>query len=159
MQEAFFVRSPSPGAVLRFLERLARRGEALPDVVWISDAMGEPPWRALSGVGLERVAPRLAQAFPPEVLWVVQTRVGWQWCRFADDGTQESGTLGKKRLWQPSSPLELWGKPRGLPLARLTHPPRILDYDTVAQLDQRSLLQEDTPRRYQFSLTDSENGR
>ncbi|WP_395088604.1 hypothetical protein [Armatimonas sp.] len=155
MQEVFFVRSPSPGAVLRFLERLARRGEALPDAVWISDATGEPPWRALSGDGLEGVAPRLAQAFPPEVLWVGRTREGWQWRRFADDGTQESGTLGKKRLWQPSSPLERWGKPLGLPLARLTHPPRILDYATVAQLDQRSLLQEDTPRRYHFSLTEA----
>ena len=154
MQEAFFVRSPSPGAVLRFLERLARRGESLPDEIWISDAPGEPPWRALFGEGLVHVAPRLAQAFPPEVFWVGQSREGWQWRRFTDQGVQEEETLGKKRFWQPSSPLESWGKPLGLPLARLRHPPRILDYETVAQLDQRSLLQEDTPRRYHFSLAE-----
>jgi hypothetical protein len=114
--------------------------------------VGEAAWRALFGVGLEWLAPRLAQAFPPDVFYVRKTPSGWQWWRFADDETQETGTLGMKQLWQRRSPLEEWAAPLGLPVARLTLPPRSLDYETVAQLDQRSLLHEDTPRRYHFLL-------
>lgn len=152
MQEAYFVRSPSPGAVLRFLERLARRGEPLPAEVTISDAVGEPLWRALQGTGLEGVIPRLALAFPPDVLQLQQTATGWQWTRWTSDGPAESGVLGKKRLWEQHAPVERWARTHGVPLTRLTRPPKRLDYETVAQLDQRSLLLEDTPRLYHFSL-------
>lgn len=152
MYEAFFVRSPSPGAVLRFLERLARRGEPLPPEVTISDAVGEPLWRALQGVGLEGVLPRLALAFPPDLFQLQQTASGWQWTRWTSEGAVESGELGKKRLWEQHAPVERWARTYGLPLTRLTRPPKCLDYETVAQLDQRSLLLEDTPRLYRFPL-------
>jgi hypothetical protein len=140
---------------LRFLERLALRGELPSGDVWISDAPGDPPWRALHGEGLTRLALRLALAFPPEVIEVRPTPAGWQWTRFSPQGAPETGMLGKKPLWEPRSPLELWASPLHLPLARLLKPPRVLDYETVAQLDQRSLLLEDTPRRYRFTLPGS----
>jgi hypothetical protein len=153
VQEAFFVRSASPGAVLRFLERLARRGELLPPEVLISDAVGDALWRALPSTGLEAVAARLALAFPPDVFQLQKNADSWHWMRYTHEGLVESGTLAHKRLWQHPAPVVLWARTQGLPLTRLTHPPKTLDYETVAQLDQRSLLHEDTPRLYRFSLT------
>ncbi|MBB6050059.1 hypothetical protein [Armatimonas rosea] len=152
MQEAFFVRSASPGAVLRFLERLARRGEMLPPEVLISDALGEGQWRALPVGGLAGVAARLALAFPPDVLHLQETPDGWAWTRYTSDGPSEVGTLPRKRLLEQRAPVVRWAQQQGLPLTRLTRPPHTLDYETVAQLDQRSLLLEDTPRLYRFSL-------
>lgn len=155
MQEVFFVRSASPGAVLRFLERLARRGAPLPPELLLSDAVGEHLWRALIASGLEQVSPRLALAFPPEVIQLREREDGWSWTRYAAEGAAELGTLGKKRFWEPRAPVELWAHAQGLPLSRLTRRPRVLDYETIAQLDQKSLLLEDTPRLYRFVLPDS----
>lgn len=150
MEEAFFVRSASPGAVLRFLERLARRGEAVPAELLLSDAVGESLWRALPVSGLEALAPRLAHAFPPEVLQLRKTPDGWQWARYDADGLTAQGALRKKHLWERVEPVALWARSEGVPLARLIHPPKVLDYTLVAQLDQRSLLIENTPRLYRF---------
>ncbi len=150
--EALFVRSASPGAVLRFLERLARRGELLPLELLISDAVGEQQWRALVVVGMETFAPRLALAFPPDTLLLKAISGGWSWTRYTSEGAAESGSLAKKRLWEPHVPVELWARQQELPLSRLTRPPKVIDYETVAQLDQRSLLLEDTPRLYRFPL-------
>ncbi len=146
------MRSASPGAVLRFLERLARRGEPLPMELLISDAIGERLWRALPVAGLESVAPRLALAFSSDVFHLQLTPTGGIWTRYEGEGAMESGVLTKKRLWEQDSPVERWARQHGLPLTRLTRPPKTLDYETVAQLDQRSLLLEDTPRLYRFAL-------
>jgi hypothetical protein len=140
---------------LRFFERLARRGESLPPELLLSDAVGEHSWRALIATGLERVSPRLAHAFSPEVVRLKATAEGWAWTRYTAEGAAESGILAKKRLWEPRAPVELWAQAQGLPLSRLTRRPKILDYETVAQLDQKSLLLEDTPRLYRFVLPDS----
>ncbi|MCX6367572.1 MAG: hypothetical protein NTX57_12805 [Armatimonadetes bacterium] len=152
MQEAFFVRSASPGAVLRFLERLARRDEPLPAELLISDAVGPWQWRALPVAGLASVAPRLALAFSSDVFHLQEMPAGWSWTRYESAGAAEYGALAKKRLWERSSPVERWASVHGLPLTRLTRPPKVIDYETVAQLDQRSLLLEDMPRLYRFPL-------
>ena len=152
VQEAFFVRSPSPGAVLRFLERLARHGESLPPELLISDKVGEAQWRALPLAGLEVVAPRLALAFPPDVVQLREIPDGWVWTRHQGSGAMDSGVLPKKRLLERHAPVERWARQHGLPLSRLTRPPKVIDYETVAQLDQKSLLLEDTPRLYRFPL-------
>ena len=146
------MRSASPGAVLRFLERLARRDEPLPAELLISDAVGQWQWRALPVADLASVAPRLALAFSSDVFHLQEMPAGWSWTRYESEGAAESGALAKKRLWERSSPVERWARAHGLPLTRLTRPPKIIDYETVAQLDQRSLLLEDTPRLYRFSL-------
>ena len=129
-----------------------RRGDILPNELLISDAIGEEAWRALPVAGLEKTAFRLALAFPPDVIQLQETPTGWQWVRHTGTGPEDSGVLAKKRLWERHAPVERWASQQGLPLSRLIRPPKVIDYETVAQLDQKSLLLEDTPRLYRFSL-------
>lgn len=77
---------------------------------------------------------------------------------FATDSkkTLLSRLPGMRRI-APLSPDVAWARARGLPIDRvpaagLRRSISIIDYVTVAQLDQRSLLVENSPRLYRFPL-------
>lgn len=156
MDHALFVSSPSPGAVLRFLERLARHATTAPEEIYLSGGHPQQTWRVLvpdSDGWLLSLAPKLAAAFPPSVSWL--DRVGGRWRRWHADGTEEVGlAVGTpRRLLLPPQPgAKVWARQQGLPFDALQVSLRVLDYETVAQLDQKSLLLEDTPRLYRFPL-------
>jgi hypothetical protein len=153
-----FVRSASPGAVLRFLER--RKDESAPAEVLLSDGVGDRQWRTLRAPleYLGTVAAPLSLAFPQEAILIEACTTHWQvkvWrgaclesCLF-----EEKRLLGMYRSRLTVNPLRTWAATREIPLLYLTKPPRkIIDYATVAVLDQRKLLVEDSPRLYRFPL-------
>jgi hypothetical protein len=161
---ALFVRSASPGAVLRFLERRKDDPER-PDEVLLSEAVGEKNWRALfAPLGyLQAIAGPLSVAFPDEAMIALRDEktllvyiykegklaatknslegreIGWKW------------PLGFNAL-ATLPPVWHWAREKGLPLNYLKKQPRVIDYSTVAVLDQRKLLVEDSPRLYRFPL-------
>lgn len=168
---ALFVRAASPGSVLRLAERWGRGPDA-PAALLLSDAAAPAGWRALTVppeylAWTEGLAPRLAAAFPPEVFLLARTQGRWRRGRFAAEGepevVEEDAPLparpGLFRLpWQRAvAPPEIvWARANGLPIDRVPRRGvaslRQVDYETVASLDQRSLLIEDSPRLYRFPL-------
>jgi hypothetical protein len=161
---ALFVRSASPGAVLRFLER-RKTDDARPDELLLSEAVGKEGWRALfAPIGyLNVIAEPLSVVFPEEVMIALRDEktlllfiykegklaetknslegreIGWKW------------PLGFNAL-ATLPPIWHWAREKGLPLSYLKKSPRVMDYSTVAILDQRNLLVEDSPRLYRFPL-------
>ena len=165
---ALFVRSASPGAVLRFLER--RKDPEKPAELLLSEAVGEEKWRALLAPlnYLENVAEPLSVAF--------QRAAIFSYCdlrlmlNIYEEGTcmiRYDAEIVRKK-WIPSifkasiSDIKLLALVNkigsdfgyaGLPIGYMTKPPKnVMDYDTVGILDQRNLLVEDSPRLYRFSL-------
>jgi hypothetical protein len=160
-----FVSSPSPGAVFRVLERCPVDSKT-PASVFLSDALNTNQWRALFTLGsdgdwFDAVFPRLVLAFPPGIFRLNVSDAVWDWKH--DDGrvvtASVSLSLPKATLWQrltrQSSPIEAWARSHNLPIvrARVTLP--TIDYEIVARLDQRQLLEETHPCLYQFSLSGS----
>ena len=164
---ALFVRSASPGAVLRFLER--RKDAEKPAELLLSEGVGEEKWRALFAPStyLEAVNPLLSYAFQ-ETLLLLSSKDGhtadiWE----QGEWKHRLALGGGRRTWFSFSStrrmdvdLRAWLNEKGLgfryvglPTRYMTKPPKnVIDYDTVAILDQRNLLVEDSPRLYRFPL-------
>ncbi len=123
------------------------------------------------------IAPALCEVFPPRVtlLWrhndISFEIAKWGYTIWQDGAVLEraehtlfpdpkpsilSRLPGMKRNL-PHPPDIAWALARGLPIDRvpaagLRRNIPVIDYATVAQLDQRSLLVENTPRLYRFTL-------
>ncbi|MGC4043883.1 MAG: hypothetical protein QM758_08745 [Armatimonas sp.] len=161
---ALFVRSASPGAVLRFLER--RDAPHKPAEVLLSEAVSTHQWRALFAPP-EYLVPLLAPlsiAFPPEALVAMRLdklltismyRNGEPAYEpaFEDSIPTHSGFRLGFPAWAGPPPVFAWAKEKGIPTRYIKEPPKkIIDYSTIAVLDQRKLLVEDSPRLYRFPL-------
>jgi hypothetical protein len=138
---------------------------------------GRPSGDTLTSDGIVSVGPSLSEVFPPRVtlLW----RHGAASSEGANWGSTvwENGMVietDEHSLSPPARPSLLsklpgmqrkaphsadvaWALARGLPIDRvpaagLRRKIPIVDYVTVAQLDQRSLLVENSPRLYRFPL-------
>jgi hypothetical protein len=172
---ALFLRSASPGAVFRFFERRRRAGEAAPGPLLLSDAAPANGWRALIGPPdwLAAQAEALSRAFAPRVTLLRQSAMPtpeWGFTVYEAGAVAEEGGESLSAKQRPLlhrlagvkpalSPPVLWARERGLPVERVpgavshkgTVP--VIEYRTVAGLDQRSLLIEDGPRLYRFDST------
>ncbi len=161
---ALFVRSASPGAVLRFLERRKDDPER-PEELLLSEAVGEKNWRVLfAPMGyLGAIAGPLSVVFPDEALIALRQERALVILIYKEGKLVETKNSleGNDRKWwmypgfnalATLSPVWYWAKEKGLPLHYLKKSPRIIDYSTVAVLDQRKLLVEDSPRLYRFPL-------
>jgi hypothetical protein len=152
------VRSASPGAVLRFLER--RKDESAPAEVLLSDGVGGKQWRTLVAPPeyLVQIAGPLSLAFPEETILIEPRTTHWQvkvWRGECLESSifEEKRRLGMRRSGLTVNPLRTWAARGEVPLLYLTKPPKkIIDYAAVAVLDQRKLLVEDSPRLYRFPL-------
>jgi hypothetical protein len=161
---ALFVRSASPGAVLRFLERRKDDPER-PEELLLSEAVSEKNWRALFAPPgyLQAVAGPLSVAFPDEVLIALREEKTLLLFIYKEGKLSETKNSleGNNHKWwmypgfnalATLPPVWYWAKEKGLPLNYLKKQPRTIDYSTVAVLDQRKLLVEDSPRLYRFPL-------
>jgi hypothetical protein len=174
-----FLKSSSPGQVFRFLERRMLSGEIYPPLLLSDNATAENR-RALfpvtaSAANQERlraIALPLAVAFTCRVTLLYQTtspEPQWGYMIFTEQGEVENGTeplLSKRPRWidrlpgaRPVEPPPLqWARKQGLPVERVpflirTRPAvPVVDYGTVAGLDQRRLLVENAPRLYRFEM-------
>ena len=161
---ALFVRSASPGAVLRFLER--RKDAEKPAELLLSEAVGEEKWRALFAPPeyLSTIVGPLSVAFPPETLFAIRAEKTIMVHVYRGGALTDSKNSleGNDRKWWPfpgfnalATPAPIWGwlREKEVPTQYMTKPPKnVIDYDTVAILDQRNLLVEDSPRLYRFPL-------
>ena len=184
-----FLSSPSPGQILRYLQRNHPHTEFSSQLL-LSDPTGDDSVRCLfistneQGVAntsalnwLQSLGAALSDVFPPRVplLWrhaSTSLEPGtWGFTVWEDGAVVETaehifplvskpGLLsrlpGMKRN-APLSPDVAWALARGLPIDRvpaagLRRQIPIIDYVTVSQLDQRSLLVENSPRLYRFPL-------
>lgn len=161
---ALFVRSASPGAVLRFLER--RKDPEKPAEVLLSEGVGEEKWRALFAppAYLNAVVGPLSIAFPTEAMIAQRLDKELSIASYRDGKLAERKTsldfarssfrmsFGFNALATPA-PIWSWLREKGVPTQYMTKPPKnVMDYDTVGILDQRNLLVEDSPRLYRFPL-------
>ena len=127
---------------------------------------------------MQSVGPALSEVFPPRAtfLWrqVPSSKLGvasWGYVIWEDGKVVETAEYSIPTEPKPGllsclpgmkrraalSPDTAWALARGLPIDRvpaagLRRNIPVIDYDTVAQLDQRSLLVETTPRLYRFTL-------
>lgn len=177
--QALFLSSLSPGAVFRFLERrLGRdpeeRGQLDALGLLLSDAVPPGAWRVLSADGagagpwMQGVGAALSEAFPPEVVLVWREPGGippepvWGFIAWAGGTETERGDTAAERPRgliarlagiTPETPPLRWARERGLPTDRipaLAQRLPIVEYATVARLDEKGLLTEETPRLYRF---------
>jgi hypothetical protein len=160
-----FVSSPSPGAIFRVLERCPIDSKT-PASVFLSDASNTNHWRALFTLGsdddwFDAIFPRLVLAFPPGIFRLNCSDTVWHWKHDNGRVVTESESLStpKMTLWQrmtrQPAPIEAWARSHHLPLGRALATLPIIDYEIVARLDQRQLLEETRPCLYQFSLSRS----
>lgn len=182
---ALFLTVPSPGSVVRYLQRRIQAGEAYP-VLLLSDAVPPQGLRALSTalpdetapLWMFALAPRLSLAFACRVTLLYQSAVPeplWGYA-ISDNGTEieraELPLLPQRRPFlerlpgaRPTPPPPVaWAERRALPLSRVPGAVRakaplpVVDYITVAKLDQRGLLIEDAPRLYRFDPANPDTG-
>lgn len=179
---ALFVRAASPGAVFRFLQR---RSAGLPDEtarldafdLLLSDAVLPDGWRVLvadplARVWMEAIGPALARALatPATLVFADEQRATWAFVRWTENGEQSDAKSEevparnglRARLFGVGGPgvqAARWARDQNLPVARVPtagrQSPPIVDYLTVAGLDQRGLLIEDSPRLYRFMMRGS----
>ena len=179
---ALFLPGNSPGQVIRFLQRRQRSlaaSVATGSPLLVSDAAGPGRLRALifeASAGdnrayLDAAAPALSTAFAVGVtlLWSTPALSRWGTARWEPDATEIERTeadqptplpqsfFDRLRRRSTTSPLLDWARARNLPLDRL--PPLrpagtlpIIDYETIAALDRKSLLVENRPCLYRFVL-------
>ena len=163
-----FLSAASPGAVLRFFERRRRRDPDMPPALLLSDAVGAEGIRLLTAETdevfgwLSAQGRPLSAAFPKHVTLLRRQTNDWGfhiWDAGAEieQGGGASPPSTPRPLWmrlpgfyRPLAPECAWAQTRGLPLGRLRAP--LMDYVTVAQLDQKGLLVEASPRLYRFPL-------
>jgi len=168
MWAVLFVASPSPGAVFRFFERRRRQDPGMPAALLLSDAVGAEAMRLLrtekdlADDWLAAQGILLSTVFPPRITLLRREAGAWQFTTWEAGAEIEQGggvfdPPARPSLLQrlpgarrPLSPEVTWAQSRALPLNRRTAP--LLDYVTVAQLDQKSLLVENRPRLYRFVL-------
>jgi hypothetical protein len=164
-----FLTSVSPGAVLRFLERTHRPSQALN--LLLSSPASSQSWRVLKSEMADEptwwaiLPERLGTVYP--LFFVMQvdgeswTITKWQDGQAVQEAHLGHGWIDKKWSWltnltrnQSSSTLEAWGEMHKAPfIASFLRPPqKIIAYETVAVLDQRSLLAETEPLWYRFPL-------
>ena len=127
---------------------------------------------------MEATGPALANAFPPFValLWAGETARAWGYIVWpATDGAapeRGGGSVPPWPLWRrlaglgedgPAARAAAWARARGLPVDRVPglavrRPPLpVHDYMTVAGLDARGLLREDSPRLYRLRFHGGES--
>ena len=175
---ALFIQSASPGAVFRFLER-RRRAEtqsgndasAGADILFLSDALSGNNWRAMPGeyAYLNAQGAALSRAFPPVIFLLYRDGDRWGaifWEAGTETERQENvalpaATNSWKRFFgaaQKESPPAAWARERQLPLFRVpgalpsAKAAPLIEYRTIAGLDQRNLLVETGPRLYRFVM-------
>jgi hypothetical protein len=175
---ALFLRSASPGAVFRFLERRRHAANKAPGPLLLSDAVPPDAWRALIAPAdwLTVQGPALSQAFGPRVTllrYIGASTSAWSFTvleagTVVEEGTETLAAPRRSLLHRISgvgpalSPPVVWARGRGLPVERvpgavpLKRAVPVVEYQTVARLDQRSLLIEDGPRLYRFELSNLE---
>ncbi|GAB4465322.1 MAG: hypothetical protein OHK0029_35910 [Armatimonadaceae bacterium] len=137
---------------------------ALPSSAEPADSAIFPPenWQILGS--------ELSQAFPRAItlLWQHTAPVAewgysqWQEGSRIAEKTEALTSPSPLAGWlplpgsRPAAPYVIWAQQRGLPV--LHHPQlgrfrvRVVEYSTVAALDQRSLLVENSPRLYRFTI-------
>ena len=171
---ALFLTAVSPGQVVRLLERLHAPAPA--GGLLLSDPAGPRSLRALvapeaSRATLEALAPLLAVGLQSPVTSVYQDAAERRWGHAVH--APEAPMERADGDWEPPaprpflarivggastpSPAVAWAEAHDLPLTRVPAyrpkgSPRILGYETVARLDQKKLLVENTPRLYWFDL-------
>lgn len=146
----------------------------------LSDAVGMSGERALVGAGqhpspwMETAAPLLAAALnTPATLLQADDARGWRWAVWQPGVTlpeqgEEQVFSPNRSLWArlvgikpdtASARARAWALERGLLAVErvpgLLARPRVpvIDYVAVAQLDQRGLLVENSPRLYRFEIS------
>jgi hypothetical protein len=171
----FFLLSPSPGAVFRFLERQANTGKIVPPLLYLSEPVAPHGFRVLftppeEGGRLEAEwGESLAIAFPrvlihfwqftenAETAWgYIQWEEGAKKTEFRDVLPAQSplqGILQRLSGSRVVPPPIAWANRKGLPIARYLqrHKISLKEYATVAALDRKSLLVEDAPCLYRFA--------
>ena len=165
----FFLCAPSPGQVFRFLERHYTPSQ--PISLLLSSPVCPSQWRVLRPSDLlysensAELLPILRRAYPNLFHLTLQEKGLWeitQWQgefteTYVGEGLGESKGIAKYVKWGRNKPLLTltdWGKQHQMPVVSyVTRPPKKqIDYETVAVLDQRSLLVETEPLWYRFSL-------
>jgi hypothetical protein len=161
-----FLPSPSPGAVLRFLERAHRSPQSIN--LLLSNPTGSEHWRVLKGENSdspawwEKLPEILATAYPLFFIMQVDgdawTITQWQDGEATPETHSGNGWVNGKWLWMPKSTnahsLETWAQTHNAPFVALflRSSSKIIAYETIAVLDQRSLLVETEPLWYRFTL-------
>ncbi|MDX1934626.1 MAG: hypothetical protein SFU56_18660 [Capsulimonadales bacterium] len=171
-RSALFLRSPSPGAVFRFLERHPHAVPG-PTVLLLSEPTPPGGWRLLttespSPPDLSLPGRALSDAFPPYVCLIFLGSERWGYTIWANGRTAEEaseplpsspGPVGFRLrlpgMRPPAPPYVAWGKERALPVDRFPAgggrgSVPIVEYRTVSSLDERGLLLENQPRLYRF---------
>lgn len=182
---ALFFQSDSPGKVFRWIERRYGKGEMpLENLgLLLSDAAPPQGWRALVGGAealswMEASGPAFSEALPPAVTLLFADEGdgttdpiwGFRVWRGGDEVEQGRHVVRPKTgflalLMGLRHPMAgphtvTWAAIRHLPVQRvpalpLPRPVPVVDYHTVAGLDERGLLHEDSPRLYRFSFASS----
>ena len=172
-----FLPAPSPGQIIRYLERhKSPAGVDAPTTpLLLSDAVGAFEYRALiadtsARPWLEALSlPASADFhFALRLIWhedspvsrggVIAWEDGHEIKRenFAASATEPTGFFARLTNVSPLTGELAWAKKWLLPIDRIPHHARkplpLVDYETVAKLDQKSLLEEKSPRLYRFTL-------
>jgi hypothetical protein len=148
----------------------------MPSTLLLSDAAPPDAWRALIAdrESLAALGPGLSLAFGPRVTLVYQSEapepvwgyLAWEGGALAEEGKEPltaapHGLLHRLAGVKPApSPAVAWARERRFPIERVpgtvarTKPVPVVEYRTVAGLDQRNLLVEDGPRLYRCEITD-----
>ena len=157
------------------LARLDALGLLLSDACgpdrWRALLAGEGRPEEAARAWMEETAPALARAFPPFVtlLRADEAARTWDYVVWPTDSApaeRGGGIAPPPSLWRRLAGLgedgaaaraAAWARARGLPVdrapglaARRSPPLPVHDYATVAGLDARGLLREDSPRLYRF---------
>jgi hypothetical protein len=168
---ALFFTTPSPGQIVQIFER---RALTTPEGgLLLSDAAGAKGLRALVAPegtpdALRALAPTLATALGTPLTFLYQNGAEGRWGyalyeqgaeteRADDTYTPPPPVSFLARLARRDTtpaPAVAWAGARDLPLHRLPAfaAPRVIPYELVARLDQKSLLVENTPRLYSFGI-------
>ena len=175
IKAVLFVRSPSPGAVFRLFERRRGNNEQLPTLL-LSEPLPPHGWRVLTDTEQHRDfcagwGGRLSEAFGPRVVLLYHDADSKVWGFILWESGSETehqeyilpplppmqAFLSRLPGIKTASPLSAWAKEQGLPLARALGLGQdkipMTPYRTVATLDERNLLVENSPRWYQFPGT------
>lgn len=168
-----FVQATSPGAVFRFIERRRHSDDTLPEEFLLSEPVAPQGWRVLTMETIAKdslidLGESLSGAFSPSVILLFRSGEEWGHAVWQNGEVlaefkgelPETSTLERllgrlPGLRSTSPPYIEWARGQGLPVNRLpglSSGIPIVSYRTVATLDERNLLIENSPRLYRFSL-------
>lgn len=163
MRQFVFLRPPGPGAFVRFAERKAPDSNDTMQIE-LSDARLCAPWRIVfaAATDLDPWLPAWAHAFGPEVHCLRLLGTSWVWESHVHDAPSRrwEGEWSDPPWWRrlPGAPPTMppwWAvaPDEALPLAQVLNPPRkTVDFAAIDSLDQRGLLVETEPVRYQIRI-------